>query len=128
METMIHLDTNVLLWLASGALENLSVVAKQHIDQGGALGVSPMVRLELQYLHEVKRLQKSADQVLKHLQAQMHLEFLDVELSNLIQASLKLHWTCDPFDRLITAHAMLEAVPLLTKDRVIRQHYKRAIW
>ena len=37
-------------------------------------------------------------------------------------------WTRDPFDRMIVAQAALREAPLLTKDRVLHEHYDRAVW
>ncbi|MCF7950382.1 MAG: hypothetical protein K9L57_01970 [Spirochaetaceae bacterium] len=37
-------------------------------------------------------------------------------------------WTRDPFDRLITAQADIQAASLLTKDGTIRTHYPKAVW
>jgi PIN domain nuclease of toxin-antitoxin system len=41
---------------------------------------------------------------------------------------LQQHWTRDPFDRLLVGHALARGAPLLTKDRLIRRHFRQAIW
>jgi PIN domain nuclease of toxin-antitoxin system len=39
-------------------------------------------------------------------------------------------WTRDPFDRLIVAQARCtrRSIALITKDRLIRRHFKGAVW
>jgi PIN domain nuclease of toxin-antitoxin system len=34
----------------------------------------------------------------------------------------------DPFDRLLSAHAVVAGIPLVTKDRVIRRNLPLAWW
>jgi PIN domain nuclease of toxin-antitoxin system len=41
---------------------------------------------------------------------------------------MALDWTHDPFDRLISAHALCRGIPLLTKDKMIRRRLKLAVW
>jgi PIN domain nuclease of toxin-antitoxin system len=39
-----------------------------------------------------------------------------------------IHWTRDPFDRVIIAQAEVESVSLLSRDQPMRDHFKRAVW
>jgi len=41
---------------------------------------------------------------------------------------MRITWTRDPFDRIITATAAMHNAMLLTKDEQIRQEYDRALW
>ena len=50
-----YLDTHVVAWLYEGLVEKLSSPARQAIEDSTLL-FSPMVELELQYLHEIGRL------------------------------------------------------------------------
>jgi PIN domain nuclease of toxin-antitoxin system len=45
-----------------------------------------------------------------------------------IQAATGLSWTRDPFDRLISAHAIVTNSPLITADETIREHLALAVW
>ncbi len=49
-----HLDTHVVCWLYEGRTELLTSAAMRAIEDG-LLQVSPMVQLELTYLHEIGR-------------------------------------------------------------------------
>jgi PIN domain nuclease of toxin-antitoxin system len=52
---MIYLDTHVILWLFARKGDGLSVRAMKLIESDTELTISPMVLLELEYLHEVGR-------------------------------------------------------------------------
>jgi PIN domain nuclease of toxin-antitoxin system len=52
---VIYLDTHVVAWLYAGELGRLSQFASERIEAEDVL-ISPMVVLELTYLHEIERL------------------------------------------------------------------------
>ena len=52
MATVIHLDTHVVVWLYAGDLRRFSPGARRRLG-GEELRISPMVAIEIQYLHEV---------------------------------------------------------------------------
>jgi PIN domain nuclease of toxin-antitoxin system len=52
---MIYLDTHVVLWLYLRTGEGLSERARHSIEYEPEILISPMVLLELDYLHEVGR-------------------------------------------------------------------------
>ena len=87
-----------------------------------------MVRLELQYLYEIGRVTRPATLVLDALQAALGLRICDAPFPAVARAAESETWTRDPFDRMIVAQASLREAPLLTRDRVLHQHYDRAVW
>ncbi len=90
--------------------------------------VSPMVELELTYLHEVRRVTEPAAAPLSALRRTIGLRVADVSFADLAQAAAGLSWTRDPFDRLISAHAIVADAPLLTADETILEHLPLATW
>ena len=52
---MIYLDTHVVLWLYLRKGEGLSGRARQLIEYEPVILISPMILLELDYLHEIGR-------------------------------------------------------------------------
>src|SRR5262245_32505649 len=104
---MYFLDTNAVIWLYQGELEKFSDEVK-HVLEANDLFVSPLVKLELQYLHEVKRIREKASKVIQVLYESIGLQLHNVPLTVLIERCLDEAWTRDPFDRMITAHARLE--------------------
>ncbi len=125
---MIHfLDTNVVIWLYQAELDKFSERTK-HVLEDSDLLISPMVKLELQHLYEIGRSKKTAENVCKVLYKEIGLQLHNVPLTILIEKALEEHWTRDPFDRLIVSHARLESAPLITKDKIILEHYSKAVW
>jgi PIN domain nuclease of toxin-antitoxin system len=127
MATVIHLDTHVVVWLYAGDLGRFSPGAKRRLG-GEELRISPMVALELQYLHEVGRISESASVVISELGRKLGLAQVDGDFSTVVASAMDLDWTRDPFNRLIVAHASLHGALLLTKDRTIRRNYRHAVW
>jgi len=92
------------------------------------LGISPVVVLELEYLHETRRIAVGGNTVVQGLAAQLGLRVCDLPFPAVIESALGQRWTRDPFDRTIAAQAALAGSALLTKDRTIRKHYRQATW
>ena len=127
MEALTYLDTHVAAWLYAGCADLLSPRAVQAIEADDLL-LSPMAVLELQYLHETKRLAVDAATVIRALRAQIGVTVCDLAFSAVAGAAVAYRWTRDPFDRLIVGQAAAADRPLVTKDRRIRRHYRRAVW
>jgi PIN domain nuclease of toxin-antitoxin system len=124
---MVFLDTNAIIWLYQGELEKFSDDVKVRLESED-LFISPLVKLELQYLYEVKRIREKAGKIVSALYETIGLQMHNVPLNVLIERCLAENWTRDPFDRMITAHARLEDGYLVTRDETIRAHYEKAIW
>lgn len=127
MENIIYLDTHVVIWLYEGKITMFSPTTRQLLHTND-LVISPLVQLELQYLWEVKRITENPEKIIQELGRKLGLEIKNCDLQNLILASLSLNWMRDPFDRLITAQAILHQRKLLTKDSEIRKNCKLAFW
>ena len=126
METLIHLDTHVVVWLYAGDRARLRPVWKT-LNKSD-LAISPIVLLELQYLYEIGRVTEPAENVFLDLVERVGLRPSDAPFSSVVKQSLAQNWTRDPFDRLIVANAIVDNHPLLTLDEHIRAHFPMAIW
>lgn len=124
---MLYLDTHVIVWLYAGLIEKFSSNAVELIESN-ELFISPIIKLELTYLFETKRIKYNSEKITSYLQSSLDLKICDISFDNIINQANVLHWTRDPFDRLITANAICQKSFLLTKDSIIRQHYKLAVW
>jgi PIN domain nuclease of toxin-antitoxin system len=124
---IIHLDTHLVVWLYAGAVDLIPQRVRTLIDES-VLRISPIVGLEMQYLYETGRITVSSDTILEDLDLRIGLKFDRLSFARVIRQSLLEKWTRDPFDRLIVSHAKIRQVPLLTKDRSVRNHYKKARW
>jgi PIN domain nuclease of toxin-antitoxin system len=127
MEGVIRLDTHVVVWLFTGETEQLSAAAIEAIEQR-PLVVSPMVQLELSYLHEIGRLRVGGADIIADLERRVGLRRSDLPLDALVYTAAALTWTRDPFDRLIVADALVAGAALVTKDRSIHDHTSIARW
>ncbi len=128
MAALIYLDTHVVVWIHASALERLSSRAIRRLEEAEEIRISPMVRLELQYLYEIGRVTGPAGPVVDALQASLGLRVCDAPFPVVARAAEGETWTRDPFDRIIVAQAALARAPLLTKDRALHDHYDRATW
>jgi PIN domain nuclease of toxin-antitoxin system len=127
VEALIYLDTHVVAWLYAGRVDLLTPRAIQLINDED-LRISPAVILELEYLHETRRISVAGNAVVQGLSAQLGLRVCDLPFPAVIESALDQHWTRDPFDRIIVGHAALAGSAVLTKDRTIRKHYRKATW
>ncbi len=126
---MIHyLDTQVIVWLCQKQLNKLTGNAVTAIEQSEVL-ISPMVLLELQYLHEIGKILQPPQVLFNQLESQIGLRLCNHPFSSVVQTALFETWTRDPFDRMIVAHAKANGyAPLVTSDGKIRVNYPRTVW
>jgi PIN domain nuclease of toxin-antitoxin system len=127
VEEVIFLDTHVVVWLYAGQLDLFSAEAHRDL-QHSELVISPIVALEIQYLHEIDRLTVPAGAVIEELKRSIGLKIGNYPFEQVVTAALSNTWTRDPFDRIIVAQAALGQHRLLTRDRTIQDHYERAYW
>jgi PIN domain nuclease of toxin-antitoxin system len=122
-----YLDTHAVVWLYEGTVGKLSRAALDRI-QNDPVFVSPAVILEIQFLHEIRRVTRTGPSIVAALSEEIGLEVCPLEFQSVVETALDQTWVRNPFDRLIVAHAAANDAPLITKDERIRRHYKRAIW
>lgn len=124
---MIYLDTHVVVWLYAGELARLSQPAKELINDN-EIAISPIVRLELQYLYEIQRITVEADDIVFDLSDRIGLKICDKNFNTIISGAFGFSWTRDPFDRIIVSNASINNNNLVTKDQNILEHYENAMW
>jgi PIN domain nuclease of toxin-antitoxin system len=124
---VIYLDTHVAVWLYAGEHARLARTARRLVEIE-PLVISPVLLLELALLQETGRIKAMAQTIFTELQESLALSICDVPFADVSTASLQQNWTRDPFDRLIVAQAAVRGARLITKDRVIRRHFKDAVW
>ena len=86
------------------------------------------MRLELQYLYEIKRVSVEAEPLLADLSQRIGLTVCPKPFDAVIVDATQLTWTRDPFDRILVAHANLNHNVLVSKDQTILTHYTHARW
>ena len=125
----VYLDTHAAAWLYEGAVKKLSKTALNHIEHAGELLISPMVVLELEYMHERKRIVKSGAEIAQTLGSHFGVQVCGLPFAAVVQEAAGIKWTTDPFDRLIVAQASAAGQStLITVDECIRKNYNHAVW
>jgi PIN domain nuclease of toxin-antitoxin system len=128
VETLkLYLDTHIVIWLYEGKFNRFS----KHVLSlmaNSELFISPLISLELAYLHEIRRINTPSHQMIDTLSQEIGLKICDLPFSQVIQSAVQQTWTRDPFDRIIVGQAMVNQCPLVTKDLLIHTHYVHAIW
>jgi len=124
---IVLLDTHCAVFLHAGETELFGYTARHLLDTED-LFFSPMVLLELQYLFETGKIAFDGKSILDALQADLGLRVLDRHWHGVCKKAMELSWTRNPFDRSITAQALVEGQRLLTRDRLIREHCSLAFW
>ena len=127
VETVIYLDTHVMVWLYAPRLDLLSERVREAIDEDDLL-ISPIVLLELDYLEEIGRIGTRAHEIYRDLHEKIGLRICELTYLEVVRSASAQTWTRDPFDRLIVGHAAHAEKPLVTRDESIRRHYDRVIW
>ena len=124
---MIFLDTHVAIWLYSGQLElfNPKVLKLINTEQ---VCISHIVKLEIQYLYEIKRVKYEPGLIIDTLIDEIGLMFSDNNFESIVRQAIHLSFTRDPFDRIIVSDASINNSKLISKDRNIKKHYINTIW
>ena len=124
---MIYLDTHIIVWLYAGLLEKFSQSIQTILNENEIL-ISPIVRLELEYLYEIERVREPAHVLVADLADRIGLRVCEKDFNAIVSQAIKLTWTRDPFDRLIVSNAALNNNILISKDQNILDHYPHARW
>ena len=124
---MIFLDTHVVVWLYEGRIELFPQSVKKIINDNDLL-ISPMVTLELKYLNENKHISGEPHAIISDLENRIGLQTANTPFHDIIINAMEIHWTRDPFDRIITAHTLTEQSRLITADTNIRENFTSALW
>ena len=123
-----YVDTHVLFWLCENRLNRISEPALDALNRYDLL-ISPIVAIELAFLHEIGRSKRLSQDILRQLREQVGLQVCDHPFADVAEAATFEAWTRDPFDRLIVAQAKANGyAPLVTSDEKIRANYPKAIW
>ncbi len=123
----MHLDTHAVGWLFAGQVERFPAAALRYLETE-PLAISPMVVLELQYLHEIGRIATPAAVVVADLARRLGLRVANNDFAGVVARAVEQSWTRDPFDRLIAAHALCAGETLLSADGRLRQAVPNAVW
>jgi len=129
---MILLDTHALVWLRAEPAK-LSPAASEAIRaarQGDGLAISAITLWELAWLAIDGRvhLTGTVDAFVEKITSTIAIRPITTQIAVLAN-QLPSTYPSDPSDRLIGATALAEGIPLITKDRTIRNYKQiKTIW
>ena len=123
---MIMLDTHIAVALYEGRTGGLGLPARRAIDKG-AVTISPAVLLEIELLHEIRRLRVGGKVVAEALAEGLSIRVAQDRFADVAAEALALGFTRDLFDRLIVAHAAMTRSALITQDTLIRYSYRNSM-
>jgi PIN domain nuclease of toxin-antitoxin system len=129
---MILLDTHVLIWLAHepSKLSRRASEAIHAASQTGGLAISAITLWELAWLatHGRLAIAGTADAFVEEITSRTAIRPITPRVAVLAN-QLPPTYSSDPCDRLIGATALVEGIPLVTKDRTIRDCQQiRTVW
>ncbi|HPI15711.1 MAG TPA: PIN domain-containing protein [Spirochaetota bacterium] len=123
---MVFIDTHIAIWLYNGNTQMLSAKGKRALETSD-IRVTPMVKLEIEYLYEIGKIKKGPDEILSALSDSIDLRIDDIPLTDLVETAIGEKWTRDPFDRMIVGHAKKRNAVLISADHNIAKHYKKTM-
>jgi len=118
------LDTHFVVWIVS---KSRRLKSYPWLENYQPWGVSPASLLEIQLLAEVGRREVDNPRFNRTIMADSRFQFDDISVVTLIQKSVELSWTRDPFDRMIAAHSLCRVAPLCTVDEAMLKHCKLVV-
>jgi PIN domain nuclease of toxin-antitoxin system len=131
----ILLDTHVLLWWKSGEHRRLSAKARRALDDAGAVLVSPVTCWEVANLVRLGRVRLDRDvrRWVRDLLAEPGTRTAPLTAPAAVDAGALPDLHGDPADRFLYATARELAVPLVSKDRRLRDAARergdvRVVW
>ena len=127
MEGIIYLDTHAVIWLYSGDLKLFNKKVQELINEN-PLCISYIIKLELKFLYEIGRIKMLPDVIIDSLKDEIGLVYSNNNIEKIINHAIQLDFTRDPFDRIIVADALISNSYLVSKDQIILNNYKKAIW
>ncbi len=123
------LDTQVLIWLAEEP-GKLSKLAESTINSDNRLLLShaSVWEMAIKVKSGKLRLHIRLDEFVMNAVQKHTLEFLPITLPHIYQTQeLPLHHR-DPFDRLLIAQSLVEAIPVVSSDELWDAYNIRRIW
>lgn len=123
----VLLDTHAVVLLWEGQAKAFGVESRRLLETLYHR-ISPLIRLELGYLHEIGRLAATPEEIIYGLAEDTGLSVVEEDVGDLVREAERLSWTRDPFDRLLVASAKLHEAPFITRDRTILEHFEAAVW
>jgi PIN domain nuclease of toxin-antitoxin system len=121
------LDTHALLYWLLEKDQLPSKVRKILSLPSNRFCISTASVLEIEYLIEIGRVEAEIGELLSYIQSQPAFSLQPFDELVLLE-TLDASEHRDPFDRIILGTAKAYKMPIITRDRWMKQQYKNTIW
>lgn len=101
--------------------------AQAMVKQAKLFWIPTMVLLEIQYLQEIGRINVEMTEILSYIRRTERFQICHFD-ENALGCALELSSTRDPFDRTILGTAISRKVPIITRDRWMKDQYPQTVW
>lgn len=128
--TRLLLDTHVFIWMDIAPTKLSSSVAAHLTDRSNTLLLSVVSVWEMQIKLQLGKLslEQSLADMIESQQQTNHIEVLPIKLPHVLALeALPMHHK-DPFDRLLTAQAIVEKATLISNDEVLAKYPVDVLW
>ena len=123
---IVYLDTHIVVWLYDALTDKLSKKSIELINEG-QIFISPLVKLELEYLYEIKKIKVKPAPIITSLKSSIGMSISQTPFEEIIDVAVAFDWTRDPFDRILVAEAQVNNAYFVTKDKIIMKNYPLAV-
>ncbi len=124
------LDTHVLIWWSLDSVKLTKKIYELLTDPDNTLVVSIASIWEMQVKVQLGKLDldKKVSELIAHQQQVNNLEVLPIDPAHVYALENLPNEHRDPFDRIIIAQSIVEAIPLLSADKVFARYPVERIW
>ncbi len=124
------LDTHVLIWWSLDSVKLTKKIYELLTDSNNTLVVSIASIWEMQIKVQLGKLDldKKVSELITHQQQINDLEILQIDPAHVYALESLPNEHSDPFDRIIIAQSIVEAIPLLSADKVFDRYPVNRIW
>lgn len=124
------LDTHVLIWWSLDSAKLTKKIYDLLTDPDNTLVVSIASIWEMQVKVQLGKLDldKKVSELITHQQQVNNLEVLPIDPAHVYALENLPNEHRDPFDRIIIAQSIVEAIPLLSADKVFARYPVERIW
>ena len=126
----VLLDTHVFLWLTEEQ-ESLSKRAREILDdQSAKLLLSAASLWEMSIKAGIGKLRSNpnTERLWKHALHELSISVLPVHTDHALGVLRLPPYHNDPFDRLLVSQCMVEKIPILSSDKLMRKYPIEVIW
>ena len=124
------LDTHVLIWWSLDSVKLTKKIYELLTDPENTLVVSIASIWEMQVKVQLGKLDldRKVSELITHQQQINNLEVLQIDPAHVYALEILPNEHRDPFDRIIIAQSIVEAIPLLSADKVFDRYPVDLIW